>query len=683
MSKVNIFILIFLLSTFIVSCKFWGEIDRKRGIVGLNNDGFSSVDDKDKLDKLLKDGFEFQVGDVEADKDKLTKGGVQGTQSGDLTDSGSNAGTGAVDGKDKLAQGDSDESGSGGVEADKDKLTQDGVQGAQSGSPLSSNTGIGDVDANDKSLQGSNAVAGSAGDKDKPEQGDVQGIQSDTISGNTGSVQGPQSIVASSSNTGTGSPDSKDYQSQGSSQGAQSGASSGSTGNVQGVQSSSSVASSGNTGASIAGTRDGSTGASGMGNTDKLAQGDVKGAQGGGADSTGVVQGPQSIVVSNNNVGTGSSDSKDHQPKGSSQGAQSGASSGSTGNVQGVQSSSSVASGSNTGANIAGTRDGSTGSGNTGDKDKLVQGDVKETQIVSDGAGSNKSNLGAVQGGNTRSGGTNRAQENQSGSGVDTSGVATQSKVIQSRIHHNGGIRHNENKEKDNRHPDLGVSNANKSLDSGLTQEDVKRKFNTLVSQVEEYEHILRRIYNDYIGASNTIKTYSRNNNGSYIREVKRGLDKLNERNLYDSFKRLGNIIKDHRYHQGLSSAVSSLKEMLESALATEKASYAIKAANHYLGAINRAIVAYVESFADVASTLSSGQFTQAAQRFAEVAKACAEINKTDLSTIAWAVSGVFLGKKWNLDQAKRAASQLYGSKGEELSRAIDALDVAYKGLKQ
>ncbi|UGQ16757.1 hypothetical protein [Borrelia sp. RT5S] len=574
MSKGNIFVLMFLLSTFIVSCKFWGEIDRKRGRAGLNINGFSNVEDKDKL---LKDGFEFQVGDVETnDKDKLAQGEVQGIQSSDVADSSSNTKTGIVDDKDKLAQGDVETN-------DKDKLAlgdaQDGnasagstgsgqeSQSSQSSVASNSSTGLGAVGGNDKLLQGSNSGTGVSGGADKLVQGSDQGSQKNIDS----------------------------------------------TGGGQGLQSSS-VASSGN-------ARNGSTG-----NEDKTAQGDVKDSQSSViTDRVGVVKGNQGIsVASSSNSGADSVVGKDKLAQGG------GANSGGAGSsVRDVQVSN-VTSSSNTGA------------GSASSKDKL-------------------------------------AQETQNGSSSVTNGVASESRVPQRRMQHSDEMRHNANREKEHRHPDLGV--VNKSLDRGLTQEDVKSKFNILVSQVEEYENMLRHVYNDYIGASNIIRTYSKDNNGSYTSEIRRGLDKLNDRGLYDSLKRLGNIIKDHK-HQGLTIAISRLSEAVGAALASERASHAIEASNAYISAINSAIVAYVESFAAVASTLSSGQFAQAAQKFAEVARACAAINKTDISTIAWAVSGVFLKNKGNLDQAKRIASRLYGRKGGELSRAIDELDAAYKGLK-
>ncbi|UGQ18019.1 hypothetical protein [Borrelia sp. RT1S] len=668
MSKGNIFVLMFLLSTFIVSCKFWGEIDRKRGRAGLNIDGFSNLEDKDKL---LKDGFEFQVGDVETnDKDKLAQG--------DVADSSSNTKTGIVDDKDKLALGDAQD---GNASAGSTGSGQES-QSFQSSVASNSSTGLGDVGGNDKLLQGS-------------DQGSQKNIDS------TGGGQGLQSSsVASSGNIRKGSTGNEDKTDLGDAQGG--GASAGSTVGGQGLQSSS-VVSNDNA------RKDGTV------NKDKTAQGDVKDSQSSViTDRVGVVKGNQGTsVASSSNSGA---DSVGGKNKLNQSGVQAGAGAygtgSSTGSTKDAQSGN-VASSSNSGAGSAGNeyktdlgnaQGGVTAAGNTGvvkgnqgtsvasssntgadsvvSKDKLAQGGGANSggagSSVRDVQGSNVTSSSNTEAGSASSK-DKLAQETQNGSSSVTSGVAGESRVPQRRIQHRDEMRHNANKEKEHRHPDLGV--VNKSLDRGLTQEDVKSKFNILVSQVEEYENMLRHVYNDYIGASNTIRTYSKDNNGSYTSEIRRGLDKLNDRGLYDSLKRLGNIIKDHK-HQGLTIAISRLKEAVGAALASERASHAIEASNAYISAINSAIVAYVESFAAVASTLSSGQFAQAAQKFAEVARACTAINKTDISTIAWAVSGVFLKNKGNLDQAKRIASRLYGRKGGELSRAIDELDAAYKGLK-
>nr|WKT13925.1 hypothetical protein LKV13_04745 [Borrelia sp. BU AG58] len=320
------------------------------------------------------------------------------------------------------------------------------------------------------------------------------------------------------------------------------------------------------------------------------------------------------------------------------------------------------------------------GGSKTGDGDELAQGGV----VSSNGAGAENAGGAAATNGEAAAVSDGEAAKNGDEAVKSVIAAATRGSNNRSGA---GEVRPNGSAENENKQPVIAGSANEDRPDGGsvnkLNKEDIKKKFNTLASHADEYGSKLTSIYNNYIGASNEIKTYSGDDDGwdppAYDGERKKALNKFNDGKLYDEFRQLGDIIKGHR-RQSLTDSIDKFEKAVGEALKTDKAGVARAAADSYLEALHSAIVSYIESFSDVVSTLPSGQFKQAAQEFVKIAKECAEINKTDVSVFTWAVNGVILEKNIALGQAKRMSVVLYGEKGKELSSAIDAMVTSYSG---
>ncbi|AYE36881.1 hypothetical protein DB313_05120 (plasmid) [Borrelia turcica IST7] len=230
-----------------------------------------------------------------------------------------------------------------------------------------------------------------------------------------------------------------------------------------------------------------------------------------------------------------------------------------------------------------------------------------------------------------------------------------------------------------------------------LEQGDIE-KLKIFIDNTNAYKDTFELIDDQYGRVVNEIRTYSpknkddeeeRSKSSRYFEIIKERLTKLNENNLIEKFKKLEEIIKKSTNGvydpQGLTTEVDKFKETVKKALetlSTNDAFVAREAADSYFNALHAAIIAYIDTFDTVASTLSSSEFTEAARKLALATRdfANTQDNIYAFRVIIFAVRGL-VSEDGDMSMAKRAIRLIHRHETEEgqaLLAAIDNLQSVY-----
>ncbi|AYE36882.1 hypothetical protein DB313_05125 (plasmid) [Borrelia turcica IST7] len=223
-----------------------------------------------------------------------------------------------------------------------------------------------------------------------------------------------------------------------------------------------------------------------------------------------------------------------------------------------------------------------------------------------------------------------------------------------------------------------------------LTTEEVD-KLKDFIESATSYETKVNSIYEDYIAASNDIKTYTKyrgNEDASSVANWKANwksaLDKLNEDELVKKFRELEE--KMNKYApKSLTDAIERLEEGLEKATKSYKPSDAREAGQCYLDAIDAAISAYIDSFISVVSRFSSSEFIDASKELATATRDFSRgLNLYSIDSITYAVSGIVNEDEKDIEKAKGDANTTSKKdrEGKALSDAIDKLNAVFKAVK-
>ncbi|AYE36880.1 hypothetical protein DB313_05115 (plasmid) [Borrelia turcica IST7] len=223
-----------------------------------------------------------------------------------------------------------------------------------------------------------------------------------------------------------------------------------------------------------------------------------------------------------------------------------------------------------------------------------------------------------------------------------------------------------------------------------LTKEEVD-KLKAFVKSAVSYEKVVTSIYNDYIGASNDIRTYAgyddkdESSAGNCQANWEPALARLkNNGELVKKFRELEKKMNNYA-PQSLTDAIKRLEEKLnEDATKLGKSSVAREADKAYRDAIDAATYSYTDSFIFVVSRFSSGEFIEASQKLAEAARDFASgLNVYGIDSITYAVSGIVNEDNGDIEKAKADALKTDKNReGQALFDAIDELNAVFKAVK-